>query len=269
MKINAKMRNLIIFGSGFGLGFGACFIALKTWFKAQAEEEISEVKTAFQERLDELEQEKDEALGMARSSIIHGDNYIGDKELLSDSGAVSGLASASAKWEKGKITDYTLYFKGNNSSKGDSDENADENSDENADGDLNELDYSNDHPQDDIEDVEETDVDDRPIYRSDGVLEYPNGDTVNTVERRNRPKLIRAEDFGNLGYEQKQLYFYAVDKILVDEDSGDILDSPEGIIGDALTKYGFDNNSEEKIYVRNDSFDTDYEIIKVHASYAD
>ena len=228
MRISANMRNLIIFGSGFGLGFGTCFIALKAWFKGQAEEEISDVKAAFQDRLDELEQEKDEALGMARSSIIHGDNYVGDKELLSDYATIGGLASASAKWEKGKVIDYTLYFKGNNSSKDDSKENED--------GDLDELDYSDDHPEDDIEDAEETDMDDdKPIYRSDGVLEYPNGDTVNTVERRNRPKLIRAEDFGNLGYEQKQLYFYAVDKILVDEDSGDILDSPEGIIGDALT----------------------------------
>ena len=265
MRISANMRNLIIFGSGFGLGFGACFVVLKAWFKGQAEEEISEVKTAFQERLDELEQEKDEALGMARSSIINGNNYIGDKELLSDSGTVSGLASASAKWQKGKVTDYTLYFKGKDSSK----DNSDGNADENAGGDLNELDHSDDHPEDDLDEDCESDMDDKPIFRSDGVLEYPNGDTVNTVERRNRPKLIRAEDFGNLGYEQKQLYFYAVDKILVDEDSGDILDSPEGIIGDALTKYGFDNNSEEKIYVRNDSFDTDYEIIKVHASYAD
>lgn len=261
MRISANMRNLIIFGSGFGLGFGTCFIALKAYFKGQAEEEISDVKAAFQDRLDELEQEKEEALGMARSSIIHGDNYIGDKELLSDSGAISGLANASAKWEKGKITDYTLYFKnGKPSSSSEVDSGSD---------DLEELDYSNDHPEDDIEDAEETDMDDKPIYRSDGVLEYPNGDTVNTIERRNRPKLIRAEDFGNLGYEQKQLYFYAVDKTLVDEDSGDILDSPEGILGDALTKYGFDNNSEERIYVRNDSFDTDYEIIKVHTSYGD
>lgn len=262
MRISAKMRNLIIFGSGLGLGFGACFVALKAWFKNKAEEEISEVKAAFQERLDELEQEKDEALGMARSSIIHGDNYIGDKELLSDYATVSGLASASTKWEKGKVIDYTLYFKGSNSSKDDSDANAN--------GDLNELDHSDDHPEDDSDEDYESDMDDnKPIYRSDGVLEYPNGDTVNTVERRNRPKLIRAEDFGNLGYEQKQLYFYAVDKILVDEDSGDILDSPEGIIGDALTKYGFDNNSEERVYVRNDSFDTDYEIIKVHTSYSE
>ena len=263
MRISAKMRNLIIFSSGFGFGFGACFVILKSWFKNKSEEEISEVKTAFQERLDELEQEKDEALGMARSSIIHGDNYIGDKELLSDYATIGGLASANAKWEKGKVIDYTLYFKGNNSSKDDSD------SDKNENGDLHELDHSDDHPEDDLDEDCESDMDDKPIFRSDGVLEYPNGDTVNTVERRNRPKLIRAEDFGNLGYEQKQLYFYAVDKTLVDEDSGDILDSPEGIIGDALTKYGFDNNSEEKIYVRNDSFDTDYEIIKVHASYAD
>ena len=46
-------------------------------------------------------------------------------------------------------------------------------------------------------------------------------------------------------------------------------DNPEYIIGDALTKYGFQNNSEQRIYVRNDTFDTDYEIIKVFSSYAD
>lgn len=55
MRIITKIRNLIIFVSGFGFGFGVCFIALKEWFKNKAEEENSEVKTAFKERLDELE----------------------------------------------------------------------------------------------------------------------------------------------------------------------------------------------------------------------
>lgn len=246
-KINNSMKGLIIFGGGFALGFGICFIALKEYFRSKAEEEIEDVKAAFADQLGIVEQERDDALGMARSSIIESGKYVGNSDILSDKSSTAGIVGAYAIRKSEDIVDYTTYFKTSDSQSVK----------------LDELDHSGDHPEDD-------EPENDPIFRSDGVLEYPNGDTVNTVKINKRPRIIKAEDYGEYpDYECSILYFYAMDKVLITENGGDIIDDPESIIGDALTKYGFENNAEMRIYVRNDEFDTDYEIIKVMSSYAD
>lgn len=83
------------------------------------------------------------------------------------------------------------------------------------------------------------------------------------------PKIIKASEYGeDPKLDCKQLIYYTDDETLATEED-EIVDDISGLIGDALTKYGFINNNEEdSIYVRNECRGTDYEIIKVHGSYS-
>ena len=83
------------------------------------------------------------------------------------------------------------------------------------------------------------------------------------------PKIIKASEYGeDPKLDCKQLIYYTDDETLATEED-EIVDDISGLIGDALTKYGFINNNEEdSIYVRNERRGTDYEIIKVHGSYS-
>lgn len=83
------------------------------------------------------------------------------------------------------------------------------------------------------------------------------------------PKIIKASEYGeDPKLDCKQLIYYTDDETLATEED-EIVDDISGLIGDALTKYGFINNDgEDSIYVRNERRGTDYEIIKVHGSYS-
>lgn len=84
------------------------------------------------------------------------------------------------------------------------------------------------------------------------------------------PKIISVEDYGNLPahIDQQVLYFYSYDETLCDENE-EIIEEPELLIGDALTKYNFVDSDESCIFVMNYATDTCYEIQKVDASYSD
>jgi hypothetical protein len=82
------------------------------------------------------------------------------------------------------------------------------------------------------------------------------------------PRVISAETVADLPdyYESRDLYFYANDETLTDENDEEI-DDPEMIIGDCLDKYGFRENDEELMYVQNFSFGKVYEVHKKFDSY--
>lgn len=84
------------------------------------------------------------------------------------------------------------------------------------------------------------------------------------------PKIISVEDYSNLPahIDQQVLYFYSYDETLCDENE-EIIEEPELLIGDALTKYDFVDSDESCIFVMNYATDTCYEIQKVDASYSD
>jgi hypothetical protein len=95
--------------------------------------------------------------------------------------------------------------------------------------------------------------------------EHPTeeGDTKGSKKRA--PRIIKADDFGEDGFAQIYLDFYTEDKALVitDETEAKEVDEVRDWIGNALEKYGFESNDEEKIYVRNFNRKEDYEILKV------
>lgn len=98
------------------------------------------------------------------------------------------------------------------------------------------------------------------------VENYLDGKRDSETPRR-EPRLIKYEDFGELPYYDKiTLLYYMDDEVLTTEDD-EIIPHPEELLGDALTKFGFNRNDERVIFVRNEKRSTDYEIDKVFDAY--
>lgn len=82
------------------------------------------------------------------------------------------------------------------------------------------------------------------------------------------PKIISQTAIGDLPeeYDEECLLFYALDQTLTDEDEN-IIDDPDILIGDSLTKYNFVDSDEERIYVVNYVLEKVYEIVKVYENF--
>lgn len=82
------------------------------------------------------------------------------------------------------------------------------------------------------------------------------------------PKIISSEAVSDLppNIDLVSLRYYQDNDVLITENE-ELVDDPGNLVGDCLTKYGFDENSEEIIYVMNYSQDTVYEIQKIFSSY--
>ena len=90
-------------------------------------------------------------------------------------------------------------------------------------------------------------------------------------KNKNRPpKIISDEAYGELPahIDKEVLYFFAQDEMLTD-DNEEPIEEPERLVGDALTKYGFNESDEMIIFVMNYSLDTCYEIQKLDSSWTD
>lgn len=127
---------------------------------------------------------------------------------------------------------------------------------------IDPADYT--HPVDSDESgYEEFDEDEYEQARQDA-LSRSWSEKINSGSK---PKIIPFEEYGSTGYlDEVTLYYYQEDDILATEDN-EILTDKEEILGDALTKFGFDKNGEKVIYVRNYSRSTDYEVSKVFEGF--
>lgn len=87
------------------------------------------------------------------------------------------------------------------------------------------------------------------------------------VDDKDRPYVISPEEFGEIeGYSQLSLSFYA-DQILAD-DNDDIVENVEECVGfDSLSHFG--EYEDDSVFVRNDKFKCDYEILLVQEKYSD
>lgn len=85
-----------------------------------------------------------------------------------------------------------------------------------------------------------------------------------------KPKIITGDSYYNEfhHFDKIALQYYFDDDILATEEDEEI-DDVERILGDSLDKYGFRNNDESVIYVRNMAMGTDYEVFKVRASFGE
>lgn len=87
------------------------------------------------------------------------------------------------------------------------------------------------------------------------------------ARRTMQPRIIKEDDYGNDGtLEQESLFYYQGDDTLVTEDDEEIHDIPL-VVGDCLDKFGFRDNDEKRICVRNYKLGKDYEVIKVDGPY--
>lgn len=90
------------------------------------------------------------------------------------------------------------------------------------------------------------------------------------AERR-KPKLIKEDTFEYDGrdiYDKIDLYYYVDDDVLASEDE-EIVDNIEHTVGNCLDKFGFRNNDEGEIYVRNFYTMTDYRITKMFTAFGE
>ena len=87
------------------------------------------------------------------------------------------------------------------------------------------------------------------------------------ARRTMQPRIIKEEDYGNdETLEQESLFYYQGNDILVTEDDEEIHDLPL-VVGDCLDKFGFRDNNEKRICVRNYKLGKDYEVIKIDGPY--
>ena len=102
-------------------------------------------------------------------------------------------------------------------------------------------------------DVEEEDDDVTPINSPDVLNEVPYS--------------IPPEDFGDyVDYEPTTLYYYA-DGVLADEDDNEIED-PVAMVGDDFMDH-YGEYEEDCVYVRNDRYRRDYEILRSEKTFAE
>lgn len=77
---------------------------------------------------------------------------------------------------------------------------------------------------------------------------------------KNKPHVISPDDFGELDDYQTETLIYYADGYLVDEND-DIIDDIDALIGkDSLNHFG--EYEEDSVFVRNDKFKIDYEILR-------
>ena len=87
------------------------------------------------------------------------------------------------------------------------------------------------------------------------------------ARRTMQPRIIKEDDYGNDGtLEQESLFYYQENDTLVTEDDEEIHDLPL-VVGDCLDKFGFRDNNEKRICVRNYKLGKDYEVIKIDGPY--
>lgn len=244
----------LIFVSGALVGSAITWFFTKKHYEEKEEKNVRAVEEAFTNRLNEIEDEKNGALNVAKDAILSQNAYqnIDDdrsKEIIKNKSTLEGII-------KSKTTDrvdYTAYYSKNSPEAvavdgvpGEDDENVSE-----------DLDAEN--PEDDPYSMEN-------IQKEiDNPIEIGTGDET----RAKAPYEIGINDYGAvIGYEYKEIFFYQGDGIVVDENE-DIIDNPEYIYGDVLKNSGFLTNSEKTIYVRNENLSCDFEIMKVPGSYAE
>lgn len=254
--MNSTLKGIIIFASGAAVGATSMYFALKKYFELKADLEIEEVRKVYDDKVNEIEGVKDSISG-----DIEGEKEI-DGEKLSHKEIINRLNN------KPDLTDYTKYFKekgtvlpGVNETLRDAKEAADSeglSEEELAERELAEgIDPSEmEHPQDD-EEEQSLDEIDREL----------NGASREAIALDKPPYEIEPSDWeltcGN--YEKISLTYYQFDQIVANEEE-EVIDEAL-LIGDVIERSGFDQNSEDVLYVRNDKIMADFEITKVYEAY--
>ena len=113
-----------------------------------------------------------------------------------------------------------------------------------------------------VEEKQETKVEEKEEYQ-EITRNYTNYNKIEEAPKQavnDMPYMINPEDFGEEeGYDTLTLTYFA-DKVLVD-DVDDVIDDPDPVVGLENLKV-FEEFNASAIYVRNDIWKTDFEILK-------
>jgi len=133
--------------------------------------------------------------------------------------------------------------------------------------------YSNRQPKENLMETpveDDTEEYEEIIKKSDYVTESSNDEIQNNEEEEemDRPYVISPEEFDENGYETISLTYYA-DDVLVDEFGGaiDKEDWDEMVGADFAEHFG--EYEDDSVFVRNDAFKLDYEILKDLRKYSE
>lgn len=74
-------------------------------------------------------------------------------------------------------------------------------------------------------------------------------------------------DFPEVDYEKKDLYYFTTDEVLTDADGNQV--DEEEYIGTKPRQFGWMANDEEKIYIRNNPLETDFQVWKEKCASTD
>lgn len=87
--------------------------------------------------------------------------------------------------------------------------------------------------------------------------------------RRKTPYVISSSDYELtcLYYDKLNLYYYEEDDVLCDDQEELVTDSTI-ISPDALESFGRMSNDKDTVFIRNESLGADFELVRIHGSYA-
>lgn len=98
-------------------------------------------------------------------------------------------------------------------------------------------------------------------------------EAMSEYRKKNKGKIVPIQkdewdtDFPEIDYDHKDLYYFTTDDVLTDE-NGNHLDEAE-YIGTKPRQFGWMNNDEEKIFIRNNPKETDYQVWKEKCASTD
>lgn len=232
----------IIFFSGFvagGItGAGVAFLFLKKKFDKRIDEELEKINSEMSEE---------------DVAYFEGETKVNIEDL--DSTPAPTLNDISKKYAspKAEEMDYKNFYS---------------KKEESADP------AESEHPEEEDDEENENETDPESI----GVITPENENLVAGYQmtkemaysKDKKPKIITGDSFYNEypHFDKISLQYYFDDDILATEEDEEI-DDVERVLGDTLDKYGFRNNDESVIYVRNLSMGTDYEVFKVRAAFGE
>lgn len=246
--MNSSIKNILIFISGAAVGAFGMYFGVKKVFEAKADLEINEVRQVYENRVNEIEDNK--------SSI---DGGIKGPEKIELKETVNRLNN------KPDLTDYTKYFNGNGQKMdGVSEILRDAKEDANKDGLSEEEMAEMEGPQDDEPYTDEEDRD-QTLEFEDHKL---NGASKDAIISDKEPYEIDPSDYELTcsNYEKQALLWYQFDEVLADEDEEEVADTYR-LIGNVLETSGFTDNDVDAIYIRNDKTMVDYEITKIYEAF--
>jgi len=235
--MNNLIKYLITFAIGAASGSGITYILVKKKFEKKADDEIAEMKEYYDHHALTYEE-------LVKRGQIADDRRKEEKkedipQSYQSSAPKEGKLVRGSGVKKAVPIDYTTFYK----QEDDTDP------------------AESEHPRDDEETQKE--------YQGSVLTQE------HQQAKHREPRIIKHSDFGSEPhYTTQTLIYYTEDDILTlgedqsEEEVADF-DEIESMIGDALTKYGFVDNNEDRIYVRNDQRCCDYEIVKVFGSFYD